>query len=143
MSNNFTAVCNLTQNPEDMQMGGRDVVKIRVANNTPGRQAETRFFNAILGGPDVEGARNLRKGDQIVVTGTLQATSYTAKKGKMKGKKVYADEMPFAKLLRVTKSETFFAALGGGDDEAGDSTPPPDAPETSDVDGDDDPLAGL
>lgn len=151
--NTFTAVVNLCRAPEDLQLGARDCVKLRVADNTFGK-SETRFFDAIVSGPDVETARKLSQGDQIVVSGTLQKTSYKAKKGKMKGKTVEQDQMPFAKILQVTKSESFF---NGGDedgvDDADSSTEAPDlegdggGPGSGDIDdgaGDEDnPLAGI
>lgn len=123
MANNFTSVCNLTQDPEVIKAGDRELVKIRVADNTWGKKAEPRYFNVLLGGPDFEAAQKLRKGDQVCVTGTLVKTSYKATKGKNKGKTMESDEMPFGKLLQVTRSETFFSS---GDDEDGGDEPEPD-----------------
>lgn len=148
--NTFTAVVNLCRAPEDLQLGGRDCVKLRVADNTFGK-SETRFFDAIVSGPDVETARKLSQGDQIVVSGTLQKTSYKAKKGKMKGKTVEQDQMPFAKILQVTKSESFFnGGEDGADESEGSDTDAPDlgggdSSEDSDSpdDDSDNPLAGI
>src|SRR5690349_13329665 len=70
--NNYTAIVNLTHDVEDLKLGERDVKKLRVADNTFGKNSETRFFDVIVSsGPDMETAGRLAKGDQIVVTGTL------------------------------------------------------------------------
>jgi single-stranded DNA-binding protein len=94
-------------------------MKMRLADNTPGKQAITRYFDAIVSGPDVDVAKRLETGDQIVVAGTLQLTEYKAKKGPNKGKKVPSEQMPFAKILQVTRSEKFFG--GNADDGEEDS----------------------
>lgn len=107
MSNNGTYICYLGRDPEEMQLGGRDVVKLRLSNST-GKKHETRWFNAIVGGPDTDVAKQLKSGDQVAVAGQLNYTSWTPKKGKDAGKKQFGDEMPFAKLLQVLKSPTFF-----------------------------------
>lgn len=141
VANTFTTVCNLTQDPEAIKLGERDIVKIRVADNTYGKRAEPRYLNALLGGPDFEAGKRLRKGDQVVLSGTLVKTSYKATKGKMKGKTVESDEMPFAKLIQVTRSETFFASSDDDstDDNAADADPDiSDDPAPADAD---DPLA--
>jgi single-stranded DNA-binding protein len=126
--NLFISIANLCRAAEDLELGGRACAKLRLADNTYGK-AETRFFDAIVGGPDVETAKRLAQGDQIVIAGTLNKGSYKAKKGKMKGKMVQTEDMPFAKILQVTKSPTFFA--GTGDDEAEDEgdTSEPDITE--------------
>lgn len=124
MSNNYTAIANLGRDPEEMQLGGRDVVKLRLAEKAGSKRAETRWFNAIVGGPDVETAKKLKSGDQVSITGELVYTSWTPKQGKNKGKKEYGDEMPFAKLMKVLKSESFF----GGETPAEDGAPTADAP---------------
>lgn len=151
--NTFTSVANLCRAPEDLELGGRACVKLRLADNTYGK-SETRFFDAIVSGPDVETAKKLSQGDQIVVSGTLQKTSYKAKKGKMKGKRVEQDQMPFAKILQVTKSESFFSSedSDGTDDDATDDSAPDltggggEPGEGDDSDGgsdEDNPLAGI
>jgi single-stranded DNA-binding protein len=142
--NNFTSVCNLCRDPEDLQLGERSVVKLRLADNTFGKNAETRFFDAIVSGPDVDTAQQLKQGDQIVISGTLQATSYKSKKGKNKGKTVMADSMPFAKILQITKSPSFFAGQGDGDDGAEpEDTSEPDLTEETADEGAESPLDGL
>ena len=84
------------------------------------------------------------------VTGTLVKGSYKAKKGKLKGKTVETDSMPFAKLLQVIKSPSFFEESAEEGAEGDDSEPDlggdaADADVPEDVVGDDgvDPLAGL
>jgi len=110
--NNYTAIVNLTADVEDLTLGERDVKKLRVADNTFGKNSETRFFDVIVSsGPDIEVASRLAKGDQIVVTGTLVAGSYKAKKNSKyakKGQTIKTDSMPFGRILQVTKSPTFF-----------------------------------
>lgn len=127
MSNNFTAIGYLGRDPEAMQLGGRDVVKLRISEKAGSKRAETRWFNAIVGGPDTETAMKLKSGDQIAVTGELVSTSWTPKKGKNAGKKEVGDEMPFAKLLKVLKSATFFGTEGG-EATAEEGAPTADAP---------------
>lgn len=110
--NNYTAIVNLTSDVEDLTLGERNVKKLRVADNTFGKNSETRFFDVIVSsGPDMEVAGRLAKGDQIVVTGTLTAGSYKAKKNTKyakKGQVIKTDSMPFGRILQVTKSPTFF-----------------------------------
>lgn len=144
--NTYTAVCNLTKDPETLTLGEREVIKLRLADNTFGKGAETRFFDALVSGPDVDAAQQLKSGDQIVISGTLTKTSYKSKKGKMKGKTVEADSMPFGKILQITRSPSFFSGEGASDDaEGSDEAPDLDAPIDADSTeaGDDDPLAGI
>lgn len=144
MSNQYTAVVNLTQDPEDLTLGEREVVKLRCADNTFGKNTETRFFDALVAGPDVEAARRLSKGDQIVITGQLTKTSYKAKKGKNKGKIMEADSMPFAKLMQITKSESFFNSKPDDDETDGaEQTEEPDLEAPADADTGEDPLDGV
>lgn len=142
MSNTYTAVVNLTKDPEDLRLGERDVVKLRCADNTFGKNTETRFFDALVAGPDVEPARQLKTGDQIVITGTLTKTSYKSKKGKNKGKVMESDSMPFAKILQITKSPSFFSGEGASDESAEDEVNT-DEPDLGTDAGGDDPLADI
>jgi single-stranded DNA-binding protein len=125
VSNSGTYIVNLGRDPEDMQLGGRDVIKLRVAEKAGSKRAETRWFNAIVGGPDVDTAKQLKSGDQVALSGELVYTSWTPKQGKNKGKKEYGDEMPFAKLLKVLRSPTFF---GSEEAPAAEGEPTADAP---------------
>jgi single-stranded DNA-binding protein len=118
--NTYTCVANLCRDAEPLTLGTRECMKLRLADNTPGKQSITRYFDAIVSGPDLDVAGRLETGDQIVVTGTLQLTEYKAKKGKFKGQKVTAEQMPFAKIIQVTRSEKFFS--GGSDDEPSDDS---------------------
>ena len=138
MSNVFTAVVNLCRDPEPLTLGEREVMKLRLADNTS-KKNETLFFGAIVSGYDAETAKRLATGDQIVISGQLTATSYKAKKaGKnvKKGDTVHAMEMPFAKIVQVVKSPTF-----SGETEA--TAAPDDAPGITPSDAVDDPLADL
>ncbi len=143
MSNTFTAIVNLCRDPEAITFGERECQKLRLADNT-GSKNDARFFGAIVSGYDAQTAAKLRSGDQIVITGQLAATSYKAKKaGKnvKKGDTIKSDEMPFAKIMQVIKSPTFF-----GDDEAAPADDEADtsAPDLSGVpDTEDDPLADV
>lgn len=143
MSNNYTACVNLTKDPEDLKLGERDVVKLRLADNTFGKKSETRFFDALVSGPDVEAARQLKQGDQVVISGQLTKTSYKSKQGKNKGRTVEADSMPFAKLMQITKSPSFFNREP--DEEPGDEPTQTEEPDLGTEPGDDgtDPLAGV
>lgn len=124
--NTFTSIANLCRDPEEIKLGERNCIKLRLADNTYGKNAETRFFDAIVGGPDVDVATQLKQGNQIVISGTLVSSSYKSKKGKTKGQTVTADSMPFAKILQVTRSPSFFEAKDddGGDADAGDDSEP-------------------
>lgn len=127
MANTFTTVCNLCKAPESIKFGERECVKLRLADNTPGKQSVTLFFDAIVSGPDADAAMRLESGDQVVVSGQLSQTEYKAKKdgkGIKKGQKMISFQMPFAKLVQITKSEKFFS--GGKDDDSSDE---PDASE--------------
>lgn len=126
MSNNFTCIVNLGKDPEAIQLGGRDIVKLRCAEKAGSKNAETRWFTALVGGPDVATANRLKQGDTIALTGELVSKSYTAKGGPNKGKKVTEDEMSFAKLMKVIKSPSFFG--GGEETPAEEGAPTADAP---------------
>jgi single-stranded DNA-binding protein len=150
--NNYTAIVNLTADVEDLTLGERDVKKLRVADNTFGKNSKTRFFDIIVSsGPDIAVASRLAKGDQIVVTGTLVAGEYTAKKNSKyakKGQKVQTDSMPFGRILQVTKSPTFFNQddeVPPVDDEGGEPEGSTEEPELNDApdDGGSDPLEGV
>src|SRR6478609_3882267 len=112
MSNSYVALASLGKDPEALELGGRQCMKLRLAEKAGSKKAETRWFTAIVGGPDVDTAGRLRKGDTVAVSGELVLTTYTPKNGPNKGKKQTEDEMPFAKLMRVIKSPTFFADAG-------------------------------
>lgn len=148
--NNYTAIVNLTADVEDLKMGERDVKKLRVADNTFGKNSETRFFDVIVSsGPDMEVAGRLAKGDQIVVTGTLVAGSYKAKKNSKyakKGQTIKTDSMPFGRILQVTKSPTFFNQDDSfNPDELEDKQDDgsEDEPSLDNDEGTDEPLAGV
>lgn len=144
MSNTYTACVNLTQDPEDLSINDREVVKLRCADNTFGKNSETRFFDAIVSGPDLNTARKLAKGDQIVITGQLTKGSYKSKKGKNKGKTVEFDSMPFAKIMQVTKSPSFFTPADDEEptNEVNDEEPDLGADANTAPEGDD-PLADV
>lgn len=106
MSSSYTVAATLVQDPEALELGGKQCTKIRVVDKAISKKAEDRFINAILHGMDSDTARRLAKGDQILLTGTLQLTSYVSKKTKQK---VTADEFGFGtRILRVLKSPSFF-----------------------------------
>jgi single-stranded DNA-binding protein len=144
--NNYTAVANLTADPETLTLGDREVRKIRCADNTFGKNNITRFFDVIVSSaPDMAVADRLAKGDQIVVTGTLVLGEYTAKKTSKyakKGQKVRTDSIPFGRIMQVTKSSTFFAqntSEGDGEAETVDEGST-DAPDLGNDEGTDEPL---
>lgn len=107
--NNFSAIVHLGADPEVLTLGGREVAKLRCAEKAYGKKAKTRWFNLLVGGPDVEVSGRLRKGDQLFVSGQLVLTEFKPKKARFKGEMVNSDEMPFGKILQVLKSETFFS----------------------------------
>lgn len=123
MSNYGTFFVYLGKAPEDLQLGGKDVVKLRCSEKAGNKRAETRWFTAIVGGPDVEAARRLAKGDMIALAGELVYKKYRPKNAR---EDKYEDEMPFAKLAKVIKSPTFFGGTGEAAPEAG--APTADAP---------------
>jgi single-stranded DNA-binding protein len=141
--NNFSAVARLGMDPESIQLGDREGRKLRLVEEAPGKKSIARWFNAIVTGKDVEIADRLEKGDQIFITGQLALTEYSPKKTKYKGEKVKSDEMPFAKILQVLKSEKFF---GGGDAEGSEAEQAAEGTESDTTDGvtaTEDPLAGV
>lgn len=115
MSNTYTVCGNLTSDPESLTLGEREVRKLRMADNTFGKNSQTRFFDVIVStAPDIAVADRLRKGDQILVTGQLVLGSYKAKKTTKyakKGQEVRTDSIPFGRIMQVTKSPTFFALV--------------------------------
>jgi single-stranded DNA-binding protein len=130
MSNNGTWVVNLGKDPEKLSLGGRDCYKLRCAEKAATKKAITRWFTAIVGGPDVDTASRLAEGNTIIVTGEMALTEYKAKKPRYKGEMIREDEIPFAKILRVVKSETFFAdKTKSGEAPADEGAPTADAPE--------------
>jgi single-stranded DNA-binding protein len=129
VSNNGTWIVNLGKPPEALQLGGRECYKIRCAEKAATKKAVTRWFTAIVGGPDVNTAQRLAQGDTIAISGEMALTEYKAKKPRYKGEMIREDEIPFAKILRVIKSPTFFAEQGESDAPADDGAPTADAPE--------------
>lgn len=125
MSNSGVWFANLGKDPEDLQLNGKDLVKLRLAEKAGNKKAETRWFTALVGGPDVETARRLAKGDSIAISGEMVLKSYKSKKPADKGRMIFEDEIPFAKLVKVIKSPTFFAE---GDAPADEGAPTADAP---------------
>jgi single-stranded DNA-binding protein len=147
MSNTYTVVGNLTSDPETLTLGEREVRKLRMADNTFGKNSQTRFFDVIVSSsPDIAVADRLAKGDQIVVSGQLVAGEYTAKKNSKyakKGQKVKTDSIPFGRIMQVTKSLTFFTPdtsfEADGETATEGSTDAPDLGE-ADSEGTDEPL---
>ena len=124
MSNNGTYIVNLGKDPEAISLGGRECYKLRCAEKAATKKAITRWFTAIVGGPDVATAARLKQGDTIAVCGELALTEYPAKKARYKGEMIREDEIPFAKLMRVIKSPSFFEEQPPADEGA----PTADAP---------------
>jgi single-stranded DNA-binding protein len=131
MSNSGTFIVNLGKDPEELQLGERTLVKLRCAEKAGGKKAITRWFTALVSGLDASTAMRLRSGDRIAVTGELALTEYTKKGGKGKGETVREDEMPFAKILNVIKSPSFFSDT----DAAPALDAPADGPEVPDLEG--------
>ncbi len=124
MSNSFTAIVNLGKDPEQIELGGRPIVKLRCAEKAASKKSETRWFTTLVGGPDVATGMRLAKGDTICVTGELSLTKYKARKPRYKGEEIQDDEVPFGKILKVLKSPSFFAEQAPVDEGA----PTADAP---------------
>lgn len=120
---------NLGKAPEAISLGGRDCFKLRCAEKAGTKKAVTRWFTAIVGGPDVQTASRLAQGDSIALSGELVLTEYKAKKPRYKGEMIREDEMPFAKIMRVIKSPSFFSEDGDASAPADDGAPTADAPE--------------
>jgi single-stranded DNA-binding protein len=128
MANQGTYFINLGKDPEELQVGERTLVKLRCAEKGTSKKAVTRWFTALVGGQDAQVAMRLKSGDAIAVSGELILTEYTPKAGPNKGKKQREDEMPFAKILRIVKSPSFFAGEGPADEEPAFS-PEPEVPD--------------
>lgn len=126
MSNNGTWIVNLGKAPEALTLGGRECYKLRCAEKAATKKAITRWFTAIVGGPDVDTASRLASGDTICVSGEMALTEYTAKKPRYKGEQIREDEIPFGKIMRVIKSPSFFAEKT--DESADEGAPTADAP---------------
>src|SRR5262245_44100632 len=108
MSNSGVWIVRLGAEPETIKLGEREGRKLRVVCNTFGKNSEDRWFNAIVTGKDVEVADRLEKGNQIALSGQLVQESYKPKKARFKGEQVKVDTMPFAKIMEVIKSDSFF-----------------------------------
>ena len=142
--NNFTAVVNVCRAAEPLKLGERECMKLRVADNTFGKNTKTMFIDAIVSGPDTDVSAKLAAGDQIVISGTLKLGEYKAKKGKLKGKMVATYEIPFCKILQVTKSPTFFSEEEEASDEPETlDNSEPDLSPAEDAGDVEDPLADL
>ena len=118
--NNGTFIVNLGNNPTEMTFGETKVYKLRCAEKAGNKKAVTRWFNAYVRGGDTAVAARLSEGDSIALTGELSLTEYAPKTPKYKGEMVREDEIPFARILRVIKSKTFFDAPAT---DAGDAPP--------------------
>ncbi len=131
MSNSFCAIVNLGKPPELLNLGGRDVYKLRCAEKASNKKSTTNWFTTLVSGPDVNTASRLASGDTICITGELSRTEYPAKKARYKGEMLVDFEVPFGKIQKVIKSPTFFTEQAAPVDDApaGDSAPdiaPPD-----------------
>jgi single-stranded DNA-binding protein len=122
MSNNYTAVVTLVQDPEGLTLKDKPATKIRFAVKATSKKNNDRFVNMLNTGYDAETAGRLAKGDQILITGPLEQEEYFSKKTKQK---VLADVMGFgSRILKVIKSPSFF---GDSKPPADDGPPPDDA----------------
>lgn len=130
MSNNGSWIVRLGAEPETIKLGEREGRKLRVVCSTFGKNSEDRWFNAIVTGKDVETADRLEKGNTIALAGQMVKESYKPKKPRYKGEVVYVDTMPFAKIMEVIKSESFFG--GSKEEAAADGVETTEAPALTD-----------
>lgn len=117
--NNGTYIVNLGKDPEELELGGRPCIKLRCAEKAANKKAETRWFTAIVGGPDTETAKRLAKGDKVALTGELVLKKYRPKNSR---EDKFEDEMPFAKLMQVINSPTFFGGKADATETTGEPT---------------------
>lgn len=129
MANHGTYFVNLGKDPELLDLGGRNVYKLRCAEKAANKKAVTRWFSALVGGPDGDVAARLAKGDSIAIMGEMSLTEYKPKKQRYPGEMVREDEMRFAKIFKIIKSPTFFA------DAPDDVTDAPAGDEVPDLEG--------
>lgn len=121
----------LVDNPEELTLGGNEVIKLRLADNPISKERNiTRYVDALCGGRLSAVAKKLAKGDTISIVGNLVLREYKASgKGKVKkGTVMRTDEMPFVQEIRVQRSDTFFGsteATGDADEEAEATEAPP------------------
>lgn len=104
--NSFTSNATICKAPESIKLGEREGMRIRMVDKVFGKKAVDRFFTIIVTGPDVDVAKRVKVGDQLMITGCLVQEEYTNKAGQT----VKDDTIPFGKILNVTKSPSFFGA---------------------------------
>lgn len=115
--NKYIANVRLTEDPRELQLGGKDLVKLRVADNPikSGKRADDllpRFVDVLCGNRLVDVARRLRKGDIVTIIGTLVKRKFTAKNGEVRE----AEEVPFPDDLWIQRSPSFFESTPTGPD---------------------------
>jgi len=122
--NNFSTVATIVKAPESIKLGERPGMRVRLVDKTYGKKAVDRFFTGIFSGQDLDVLARLKVGDQIFVSGGLIQEEYTNKAGVV----VKDDNMPYAKLLQVAKSASFFAKKEEADDVQATAAPDLTAP---------------
>lgn len=139
-SNYVTVIGNLTDDPDlRFTPNGTPVLTIRVANNKKyttkdGQQREeTLYINANVWREMAENvAESVRKGDRVVVIGSLKTRSYENASGQtVYVTEIEADEIAPSLRWAKARTEKSGGGGGGGSSSGGSVTPPP--PSDDDV----------
>jgi len=126
------AIVNLAKPPVAKTIAGRELMELRVADSTFGKNDITNFYNVTVSGPSAATAKRLAQGDSVLIAGTLSKRSWKATKGPRAGQMVEEQEMKFGEIKQVVKSPTFFGGTADAPDDeadAGDDLPEADVPD--------------
>ena len=139
-SNYVTIIGNLTEDPDlRFTPNGTPVLTVRVAQNRryttkDGQQREeTLYINANVWREMAENvAESVRKGDRVVVIGSLKTRSYENQSGQtVYVTEIEADEVAPSLRWAKARTEKSSGGSGGGGGGGGSFTPPP--PSDDDV----------
>lgn len=139
-SNYVTIIGNLTEDPElRFTPNGTPVSTIRIANNKKyttkdGQQREeTLYINANIWREMAENvSESVRKGDRVIVIGSLKTRSYENQAGQtVYVTEIEADEVAPSLRWAKARTEKSSGGGGGGGSFSGSTTPPP--PSDDDV----------
>lgn len=126
MSNSFTIVGHVGQDPEKLEFQGKQLIRFSVADKRFGKEPYTNWYSCTYWGTSKLLEEHIKKGSAVVVSGSLEkVVAYTSKAGEPAVRiDVTARTVEFCPGVKTDQGEEFKPsaktvakpAFGGDDD---------------------------